>query len=488
MRNFIVEKDNWNFELIGDKDKLRPIFQFKDRELVYKYQIKKYVYQPVINYLFKKETEYGFIFGIGWVPYILYHFCHTFDKSSIDYLSSFIDPIKVDNDNLYDYQLEDANQLLKYKRGLFQTYTGYGKTELICHLINLFSEMGKRVLMMAPGNIPMSEIKNRYHKLYGYSAPYFDYESNINIININGFPRSYKFNKDHVYWESVDVILGDEAEYLINDTGVGIINACTNCSRIYGFSATADKLNAEPILLRSGNRPIVQRNRFLINYFGFSTVYKSPSKFNIDIINIMTTIFDDLDDDWSHLSEIPEESKSYMLAMMRMFSKDKFCRGLAKVAYREKGIFIPMESLLVIDNWIKNYFNKPDTIVVNVCGRGIELYLGGKFKTNINLSELKMMVADNMIDILVGTRSSYRAMDLPELTKVLPLTSKLAASVIQIIGRVARTESFQIYNLQPLKHIKVYTYNMNERMKLITSYYSNCRVVPINRMETYYGI
>jgi hypothetical protein len=109
-------------------------------------------------------------------------------------------------------------------------------------------------------------------------------------------------------------------------------------------------------------------------------------------------------------------------------------------------------------------------------------------KGNITLEELKEYIKDDMVDIIVGTKSSYSALDFPELNKVIPLTSQLASNVLQAIGRVSRTKEFTIFNLVPYKYIKVYSNDLRKRNKLIKEYYSESKINYIKRTEIDYGI
>jgi hypothetical protein len=250
---------------------------------------------------------------------------------------------------------------------------------------------------------------------------------------------------------------------------------------MYAFSATADKKKGERIRLRDGNIPVVQRNKTLIGYFGFTTVFKKPEDFTIYQYDINTTMF-------NNIKDTSDKSTDYNEIVYDIFTDDRFCKGLAKIAVSVHPVYIPMGRLQIIDNWISKYFNLPNLKVVNICGRGYELYNEGKLVEVIDLDKLKELIDTNSVDIITGTKSSYRALDLPKLNKVIPLTSQLASNVLQAIGRVARTRSFTIYNLIPFNKVNVYSVDLMNRLKLINNYYSDCNIIKISKKETDYGI
>jgi hypothetical protein len=130
----------------------------------------------------------------------------------------------------------------------------------------------------------------------------------------------------------------------------------------------------------------------------------------------------------------------------------------------------------------------PNFVVINICGRGYELYIGGEYKDVLNLEEVKEYVEDNQVHLITGTSSSYRALDFPKLNKVIPLTSKLASLVIQAIGRVTRSKEFTIINLKPFTKINIYTNDYDSRKNLILNYYSDCKIITTNKNELDYGI
>jgi hypothetical protein len=481
----IIPINNWYFKFIAPFY-LKKDFEYETKVLEWNFYLKRYVYKKDYAYLFSNLTgesellEYWF--GWGWSSYILYHYEDYFDEDSKEILKNFIDPIQNQFKGLRKNQQEDLNDLLKFRRGIFQVYTGYGKTQIIAHLVNYIINIRKeRLLLLTPNSKALNEIDNRVSELFGITHNYFDYNSNYNAINTNGFPRSSSFDKNNFYWNTVRWIIAEEAEYIMSNSGTEIIELCKNALRLYAFSATADKTVAERIRMREGNIPVVQRNKNLINYFGFSSVFRKPKDFIIHIKEIATTMFNDIADNYDSNSEYTE-------IIYATFTDKKFCNGLLKIIQKEFPLYIPMGRLEVIDYWIKNYFKITGFVVINICGRGYELYISGEHKCNLKLEEVKDYIEDDQVHLITGTSSSYRALDFPKLDKIIPLTSKLASLVIQAIGRVTRSREFTIINLKPFTKINIYTNDYNSRKELILNYYSDCKIITTNKKELDYGI
>jgi hypothetical protein len=480
----IIPVNNWYFKFVA-QEHLKNDFMYEAKGMKWNYHIKRYEYTTIQNYLFTKKTYNDglteFWFGVGWGPYILYHYGHELDDES-KYLLKIIDSIQYEFKGLRDDQKIDINTLLKYKRGIFQVYTGYGKTQIIAYLVNYIVNVRKeRLLLLTPNQKVLDEIDNRVMDLFGITHTYFNYNSDYNAININGFPRSYEYDKGNSYWGTVKWIIAEEAEYIPSGTGIEIIKLCTNAERSYAFSATADKKTAERIRMREGNIPVIQRNKDLIDFFGFALVYRKPTDFVIHIREIATTMFNNVSDTY-------DSNSLYTEIIYSIFTDKKFCNGLLKIVKKEYPIYIPMGRLEVIDHWISNYFNIPDFVVINICSRGYELFISGKSMGNISLEEVKGYVDDNEVHLITGTSSSSRALDLPKLNKVIPLTSKSASLVIQAIGRVTRQKEFTILNLKPFTDVNIYTKDYHSRKKLIMDYYSDCKIITTNVGEAIYGI
>lgn len=481
-----VEKiSEQKFILKGDLQLIRKSFQYEVQFRQFNYRTKKFDWKTGLDASYIALTQDGAIFQAGFAPYIYYHLNDHLSEEAKNILMDYTrGDVIHEFDGLRDTQPEDLALLLSFKRGIFSVFTGYGKTQVIAKLIEYIVKVRQeKVLVITPGSKPLDEVVLRVRDVAGLQPSYFDYDSLYNAININGFLRSNSYDPEHPYWKDVKWVIADECEYCLTDSSIAMLDRCVNIEHCYGFSGTADKSCADRITMRSGLSPQIQRNKNLVGHFGFSIVHRKPSGFDIDIIDIKTSMFNDLED--VRLTD----DVTYSEVVKEIFINPRFCRGLKAIVEKEKqGIYIPMGRLEVIYYWLNNVFTWKNGCIVNICGDGIQVWSEGVKVKDINLDELKSMVENREVEVIVGTRSSYRAIDLPNLSKIIPLTSQVASNVLQQIGRVARKRRFQIFNLIPMIYVSCYTGDLRKRTQLINSYYEDCNINRIKRLESIYGI
>lgn len=520
MEFYSIEKiDEWYFKLkLPYIDRKRVAFN-RD-SLKYLYAIKRYVRDIVTDYLYQEELEDGvFKFNIGMAAFVYNEFYRNLDERSIELLEDILfsrEEYDVNFPGLYNYQNEDLRTLLTMNRGMFQTYTGYGKSEVIATLANfLYEETDLNVIIVTANSTAYDEIKHRIKTLFGLESGYLDYGSKLNILNLNGVLRSSWYDPNHEFWKEEFCILADEVESCVSDTAMGFYETLGKVKYMYGFSATSDKKKADPVYSRvpdeilntpemlilkndtnnrfesslkylerledhkSTVRDILGRNKNVVSYFGTSVIFRKPRDFRISMIDVVTTISQ------SDL-ELPSDYV-YSEIIYELFTAPKMCELIEAITYKVGTIFIPMFRLQVIDHWLETIFRKKDFLVLVISGRGFQIYEDGELLGNITMGEMKKMVRDDVIGVILGTKSSYSALDLPELKRSLLLYSKTANIVIQAIGRTARQNEFEVYSIVPINNIPTYTKDLIERKSLIYDYYSDCKIIDYKYNENVYG-
>lgn len=478
--------DSRYFRLVGPAQFLDETFAYTYYKKVFNFRTKHAESKAVKAHLYKNRSLEGAIFHAGFASMIHYHFRSQLDRDSLYILESYIFSKPTDHyfEGLFPIQQNDLKDLLNYKRGIFSVYTGYGKTQVIAELVNyIVNVLHERVLVVSPADAVLKELRLRIKEVAHLTPEYFNYNSDYNLINVNGFLTSKMYKKTHDYWKTVKWVIADEVEHCVTNRGTGMFDLCVNAKHFYGFSATADKARARRIAMRQGMTGVVTDNKTLINYFGFSIVHRTPDTKSIDIINIDTMIFNDC-------KNIKWQSDTiYSEIISELFTNERFCRGFRKIVMAERGgLYIPMFRKTVIYHWLRNVFTWENGMIACYDGAGIHLWSEGQKVRDIELKELKSMVENNEVELLVGTKSSFKAIDLPNLHKIIPLTSQLASNIIQQIGRVARKQDVQIINLVPTMYISCYSWDLTKRNELIRSYYGNCNIRRIKRTEIEYGI
>ena len=447
------------------------------------------------KYLKDKKTGHEFFqVGIGWASYILITFKCIM---TIDDYNSIVKSIYRDSyrnipfPELKDIQNQDILHILKYRRALASLYTGYGKTQIIAVLAKYYhQDLGKRVLIVTPQNKPRDELIKRIKKLYNLKVSKDIHDgSGLHAIITNGLlnksdikdkTKEKDFIKD---LESFDVVLVDEVEYTINPGGCYIYDHIKS-EVLYGFSGTSDKISGRLINLRNGlSDPTVSSNATLIKYFGPALVFRQPLNLEVDDIRILTS---SMNPENLKLWEIPEDSGNiYLDIMTRIFTNPEVCKTIVKIAEKFPLLFIPINNLQsIINNWIENWFLKKFRVLL-VCHQGYLYYdLQGNI-TNLTLQEACDKIQAGEVDVIPSTSSGFRALDFPCLRNILIFSGKIAGSVLQSIGRIARQNHMNIISLDPLngKKLPIHTNQQEIRKQLIEEYYRYCKINHINITE-----
>lgn len=461
---------------------------------------RKMIYDKVKGHIYNrkmKDKNTGTTFfevGIGWSSYLLAAFGNVMLQSDYEEIvNAMRRPTyrTLPFPELRPHQNEDILHLLRFRRGLFSVFTGYGKSQCISVLSNEFKSQGKKILLVTPSLKARDELVKRIKSLYGYSISLKLGEGQVQAIITNGILNK-KSMKDPVEKEKIekelssfDVVLCDECEYCMNPGGFFIFDHCTGAEYCFGFSGTAEKSQGKMITLKDGiNNSTVAGNKDLIKYFGPSLVYRLPAELEVNNIIVRTESMNN-----SHLKlweVINDDSKNiYNDVMNRIFTDDEVCKSIVKIAKTFPNLFIPINNLhSIIYNWIDNYFLKKFRILL-VCNEGYIYYDLEGNKTKLTLQEACQKIKDEEVDVIPSTSSGFRALDFPNLRNILLFSGKIAGSVLQQIGRVARQKVFNIISLDPLdrKTLPIHTKGQKVRAEMIKEYYSQCIIRDIELLE-----
>jgi len=475
----IFKLDNWNLFASLNQTELEEFTKmttYTDNQMQYNFRKKKMESVLAEVRLHPKYIDKGVQIKAGYAGWLKTNFGEHLDEKSLSVLDEFlVNPSYEEfyDDRLYPNQNEDLNLMLKTKRSVFQCYTGYGKSEVIARLIEyLINKFNYRILIVTPGSKALDEIKHRIHSKLGIELPYFDYNSNLNAIAINGFLRSSQYAKGSDYWKGVDVILADEVEYDLTDKSEELFELCTNLKLMYGFSATADKSLAKQVSPEGFRNNLYLRNNELISYFGFASVFRKPTSFDISLYCVTSPMFNNVINA-KNPSRITD-ADDYSAIISKIYTDFNVCSGLKRIASKFTPVFIPINRLQLIDNWVQNYFNGFDENCIIISSRGYELYVGGHYERGISIEDAKSMINSNEVQYIFGTRSAFSALDFQSLKSIVSLHSALASITLQTIGRVSRGKKFNIIMIKNDKdYIPCYTGDYWKRLKLIKEYFGD---------------
>lgn len=390
--------------------------------------------------------------------------------------------------NLKSYQNEDVLHILKYKMGLYQVYTSYGKTETIATLVNyIYLETNDNVLLLVPSKKCRDELVKRCSEKFNICIPSSD--GRIDLIVTSGVGKSKKYSdpeklkETSEYLKKFDWLLADEVEYVMSPGGKKVLDLCTNVKYKYGFSGTADKTNGEMINFSCGLTKVVTNNSSLIGYFGQALIFRMPNNLEVNLVSIKTSCFYNLEFTESDFSN---DENIYLNVLTKTWTNDEVCKFITSIIPEYPMLFIPINNLSnIISNWIDNYWRNKFRILL-ISGEGYIYYGIDENPIKVNLSEACKLINDKVVDVIPSTSSGYRALDLPGLTNILLIQGKVAGVVLQSVGRVARGKVTNIIRLDPTNSkfkIPVYSKGADSRESMIKNYYKYCKINNITRYE-----
>lgn len=479
--------------MITSDPAVKCLLEFKGEREVYVPWFKQWRKQEVIDKLydnrprFNNKGEYKLEVGFGWAAYIANMFRGMISQVEYEELLRIIysDSYRIAPFNgLRDYQNQDVLHILKYRFGLVTVNTGYGKTQVIATLANYaFNDLGKKVLIVAPGKKAKDEIIKRYESLFGFKIP-TSIDGDIGCIITSGFLNQKKIKDKNLVKQEIDKLkkfewlLVDEVEYTINPSGTWIYDKLEGLERAYAFSGTADKQTGRMITFAEGITESVVSNKDLIKYFGPSLVYRMPINIKIDNITIKTLALNKLK--FSKKDE-SEDTNVYTEVLTKIWTFEPICKLIIKIAKKYPMLFIPINNLnKVIYEWINNYFIPEGLRTLLICSDGY-IYYGENGKEKLDLVGACDYIRNGMVDIIPSTSSGYRALDFPGLENILLVQGICAGVTLQCIGRVARGKHMNIIALEPKfpKTIPVYTKGFNYRSEMIKDYYKYCEMIDV---------
>lgn len=440
--------------------------------------------------IFKNKTRRSGIFkyelGLGWAAYLMTTFAAYITQDEYERLRNAIvaDSYRdIPFPGLRDYQNEDVLFLLKYRIGLFSTNTSYGKTQTISTLVDYARGLGKRVLLVTPGNKARDELIKRCKSVFGIEVS-TNLGDDVCCLITSGFSKRKEFKDPKeranlgALLSTYDWVMVDEVEYTINPSGEFIYDNCSKATNFYGFSGTSDKVGGQAITFRNGLDSVVMRNRKLINYFGPTLIYRMPLNIDVETINVVTPSLNNIK---FKAADMSNDGNLYQKVMNKIWTNDEICKDIIKIAKKYPRLFIPMNNLVdIIYNWIENYFKGVFRVLL-ICSKGYVYYDLEGNETILDLNQACEYINNGLVDIIPSTSSGYRALDLPGLQNIALFAGKVAGVVLQCVGRVARGTQMHIISLSPLypAKIPIYSKGAQERKEMIEGFYKYCNVKEI---------
>lgn len=375
-------------------------------------------------------------------------------------------------------QVAALDEWTKYKRGILTVYTGWGKTQVAAVLMkNLSESFEGNILAIGGKNMIIDELKNRFESFGVYKSTTFDKEQKINVVNPNGFLRSniYKEMDTKIWLSKVKFVLMDEVDRL-SDSSIRLLNAIGSCGcqYFYGMSATAEAAGAQNIAPVDGLMNIMNPHlNCVTNIFSHSAVYKKPDKFNINLNQVKMG-----NPSFTYMNQVEETGNTHYDVMYGFCTSNNWLKFMDYVMERGKPL-IPINYTTIIDKWLEHCHDKS---IIVLSGSGYNHYVGNKLVESLDIQTLKEVTQEGLCDAVFTTSTGFSAVDFRGISDVVLLAGTEASTILQYIGRVTRSNAFNIWYSTYNWGIPIYTKNQVDQLALIKKYYDQCNITE----NTYY--
>lgn len=375
-----------------------------------------------------------------------------------------------DPHHLWGNQIDCLNKLTSYSHGIAILRTGAGKTTMISVLAKNLLDAGKKVLVMAPTNAVLHEIRDRFMGDFDVNCKYyFDPTKNIQFLNPKGFFKSNGFWHKDEYWDDIDCIIMDEVENCMNDKFLRAIERIGKVKNMYGFSGTAHKLKGTEVFFQTGTNH-TDNEINLISQFGFTSIYEKPTDIDLNLVQIKP----DLD------INIPDVKDGMFDAIQVEIAGNDSYHEMIEKLFSEghvRNLFIPFTSRVAIAKFIE----KTTRGVGMITGSGCQYRLAGTENLiNCDLPFLKSLMKSGDIELALSSVSGFAGVDYPDNwnSSLANAIGNNANRLVQAAGRVARAKekAFNLFYCMGKGKVPVYNKHVKSAVKLMGDYYSEGKV------------
>lgn len=415
----------------------------------------------------KKLNAYSWSAPIGYIYYAVNIFNGLLDSDNVrSIMDSMKSQLSLNNFyTAYEWQVDALKSLTKWKRGIMSMYTGAGKSEMISILICNCIDQGLRVLLLAANNSSLQEIVDRLAKYDVKVRPNkIQWDASINACNPVALIRSNEWDRIKSYgfkfFKSVDVVISDETEMVVHESYRKIEKLLENAQYFYGFSATINKSSISEIPRDKSLRSRLNSQlHSIIRTYGCTQVHLLPTGKEVTISTLYT--------------RLPKVRGKYHESVSDIMVSPEFIHALRHVMRVADNLFIPINNLEVLDKLIRAELSD---ITARIDGSGIKLYKSGKYLSDVSLDNLKTMILERKVRLVVGSSSSFRALDLRGISNALVSFGKATSSVIQYVGRASRGDKMNLWFIDDDSQSGFYSKTISHNQRLIVDYYQKCKI------------
>lgn len=152
--------------------------------------------------------------------------------------------VKISRHKPRDYQIDAVYDALRYNRKLLISPTASGKSLMIYSIVRYFAEKESKTLLIVPTTSLVEQMFKDFQD-YGWNAEDYCHriysgreKTNEYPVVITTWQSIYKLPR--TFYESFDVVIGDEAHQFKSKSLVGIMTKMDNTKYRFGFTGTLD--------------------------------------------------------------------------------------------------------------------------------------------------------------------------------------------------------------------------------------------------------
>ena len=349
---------------------------------------------------------------------------------------------------LKDEQYDFIKKVCKRPYGLISLYTGLGKGMLISYLAANYTGDGN-VCIIVPNLSVKAELEERIN-VCG-----FGYTYKVKCIHPAGFLNSTESNSKAMkdWFAKVDMILMDEGENVSSSLYTIIRKYCKNVRMFYSFCGTSDRFNNWELSYKnlSGHRLSELHNETcqLIYYFGTVLVHRTlPKELNIYLTYLPLPREEKLMP-WQEKQAVPK-------AVDKVFHSNAFTKYLDYIEsnFGDKVLYCPVKTIAQ-GEYLLDYCNEKGykavfwqsgkiTSTDNIKDLNIKYYVKpsklSREDKKKKFTTLKEEANKHNVQIIFGTSTTYRGIDIKAITDVLLIIGASSSIVEQCAGRATRSD------------------------------------------------
>lgn len=329
-------------------------------------------------------------------------------------------------------QLSTAKAIESNDYGIISLGVGAGKSELILSTAESYLEQNDgNVIIISYSKKVIDEITLRAEK-------YNVQDERLKIIQPNGFMRrkeaSSKEFKD--FCEDTDLIIADEAHHFTAQSWKDLFNL-VNPIYMYAFTGSADaddglELNWSMFYAKKTKLQSAE----LMSYCGEMIIHKEL-EVPIKVYRSYHKLTNRDDYDQFKIDNPTSLGQATKFTLQNEKLPTILANAINEYIPKDSLVFIPELTSIETGVFLSDGLNKLGIPTVYYSAKYVNSPIG---RINLSLKDLKELAKERQFKVLISNTVGVEGIDIPNLSSIIPLTGVKFKSVIQPIGRSARSD------------------------------------------------